>query len=110
MNTNTNTIDKYNKYCENCKKCQECKCSKNCKGCKCCNKCIGCNSIDLYSDKSEGSVVCSDCGLKQYDILDSSPDWNSINSTNPANSSFVSFILYYMHRKFIYLNCALKLL
>ncbi len=49
-------------------------------------KCINCMSKNLYTDMTDGIVVCSDCGLKVSDILDRSPDWNSINSSNDHNS------------------------
>jgi transcription initiation factor TFIIIB Brf1 subunit/transcription initiation factor TFIIB len=48
--------------------------------------CTNCKSINLYTDVTEGIIVCSDCGLKIRDILDRSPDWNSINSSNDHNS------------------------
>ena len=48
--------------------------------------CPSCNSSNLYTDKSDGIIVCSECGLKIRDILDRSPDWNSINSSNDHNS------------------------
>lgn len=49
-------------------------------------KCINCMSTNLYTDMTDGIIVCSDCGLKVSDILDRSPDWNSINSSNDHNS------------------------
>ena len=49
-------------------------------------KCISCMSSNLYTDMTDGIIVCSDCGLKISDILDRNPDWNSINSSNDHNS------------------------
>ena len=49
-------------------------------------KCSSCKSTNLYNDMTDGIIVCSDCGLKICDILDRSPDWNSINSSNDHNS------------------------
>lgn len=49
-------------------------------------KCINCMSKNLYTDMTDGIIVCSDCGLKISDILDRNPDWNSINSSNDHNS------------------------
>ena len=48
--------------------------------------CSNCKSDNLYTDVTDGIIVCSDCGLKIRDILDRSPDWNSINSSNDHNS------------------------
>ena len=48
--------------------------------------CINCMSKNLYTDMTDGIIVCSDCGLKISDILDRNPDWNSINSSNDHNS------------------------
>jgi len=48
--------------------------------------CTSCNSENLYTDMTDGIIVCSDCGLKIRDVLDRSPDWNSINSSNDHNS------------------------
>lgn len=49
-------------------------------------KCSECGSTNLYTDKIQGTVVCSECGLKNEDLLDGTPDWNSINSTIDNNS------------------------
>lgn len=48
--------------------------------------CSNCKSENLYTDMTDCIIVCSDCGLKIRDILDRSPDWNSINSSNDHNS------------------------
>ena len=48
--------------------------------------CSNCKSDNIYTDMTDGIIVCSDCGLKIRDILDRSPDWNSINSSNDHNS------------------------
>ena len=50
------------------------------------DKCSECKSTNLYTDSSNGLLVCSDCGLKILDLIDRSPDWNSINSSNDHNS------------------------
>jgi len=49
-------------------------------------ECSLCNSKNLYSDRTEGKIVCLECGLTLGNILDSNPDWNSINSTSENNS------------------------
>ena len=49
-------------------------------------ECSLCNSKNLYSDRTEGKIVCLECGLTLGDILDLNPDWNSINSTSDNNS------------------------
>ena len=49
-------------------------------------ECSLCSSKNLYSDRTEGKIVCLDCGLTLGDILDLNPDWNSINSTSDNNS------------------------
>ena len=48
--------------------------------------CFNCGSDDIYVDSTEGKTVCIGCGLKLSDLLDSSTDWASINSTNDNNS------------------------
>lgn len=50
------------------------------------NICPNCGSDELYNDSIEGILVCSECGLKIKELLDSSPDWNSINTTDNNNS------------------------
>jgi len=48
--------------------------------------CFNCGSDEIYVDSTEGKTVCIGCGLKLSDLLDSSTDWASINSTNDNNS------------------------
>lgn len=43
--------------------------------------CENCGSDSKYVDHQEGVIMCDDCGMKLSDVLDSNPDWNSINST-----------------------------
>ena len=59
---------------------------KNLKKKKNIEECSLCNSKNLYYDKTEGRIVCLECGLTLGDILDLNPDWNSINSTSENNS------------------------
>ena len=59
---------------------------KNLKKKKNIEECRLCNSKNLYYDKTEGRIVCLECGLTLGDILDLNPDWNSINSTSENNS------------------------
>ncbi len=49
-------------------------------------ECSLCKSKNLYCDRTEGRIVCLECGLTLGDILDLNPDWNSINSTSENNS------------------------
>ena len=48
--------------------------------------CIECNSTKIYIDNESGTKICEDCALSVEFKLDSSPDWNSINSTDDNNS------------------------
>jgi transcription initiation factor TFIIIB Brf1 subunit/transcription initiation factor TFIIB len=50
------------------------------------NKCRECNSSNIYIDNRYGTKICEDCALTLDYKLDSSPDWNSVNSTDDTNS------------------------
>ena len=50
------------------------------------NRCNECDSSNIIFDEYEATTVCEDCGLNIDYLLDSNPDWNSINSTEDNNS------------------------
>jgi transcription initiation factor TFIIIB Brf1 subunit/transcription initiation factor TFIIB len=45
------------------------------------DKCYNCDSTKIYTDQDDSVIRCDNCGLKLLEMLDSNPDWNSINST-----------------------------
>lgn len=49
-------------------------------------KCIGCNSINLELDNTNGIVVCLDCSLVNRELLDRTPDWTNFKEGKTTNS------------------------
>jgi len=49
-------------------------------------RCIGCNSINLELDNTNGIVVCLDCSLVNRELLDRTPDWTNFKEGKTTNS------------------------
>lgn len=49
-------------------------------------KCRNCNSVKLFNDVEEGSLVCLECGLKLEDLVDNSPEWRFYGSADSKQS------------------------
>lgn len=49
-------------------------------------KCVGCGSVNLELDNTNGIVVCLDCSLVNRELLDRTPDWTNFKEGKTTNS------------------------
>ena len=43
--------------------------------------CYECQSENLIIETGNGTIVCTDCGVVNKEILDKSPEWNNLNDS-----------------------------
>jgi transcription initiation factor TFIIB len=49
-------------------------------------KCINCNKPQLYFDRPEGTIICTNCGANNENIIDHSAEWRFYGSEDSKSS------------------------